>query len=164
MASSTTVDALLYGWSKNLDYGQRLVGDLSSEQMVSMPVPGANHAAWILSHLNLYYPVLVNLLRREAFDDPKQHKFGMLSRPEARPEEYPPRQSLVSAFVDGHNAVEAALRAADESIFEAPQPLERWKPNMPKVGITLHYLMLVHENVHLGQLSAWRRMLGHPPV
>jgi hypothetical protein len=35
---------------------------------------------------------------------------------------------------------------------------------MPQVGIVLPYLMLVHENTHLGQVSAWRRILGLPPV
>jgi hypothetical protein len=42
--------------------------------------------------------------------------------------------------------------------------LPRWKEIMPTVGIALPYLLLVHENQHLGQLSAWRRVLGLPAV
>jgi len=42
--------------------------------------------------------------------------------------------------------------------------LERWQQFMPTAGIALPYLMLVHENTHFGQLSAWRRVQGLPSV
>ena len=164
MANSTMVDALLFCWGKNRDYGERLVADLSAEQMVAMPAAGANHAAWILCHLNVYFPVLMGLLQKQPFDDPKQHRFGMLSKPIADQAEYPEKAALIAEFTDGHEQVAAALSAADESVFEAPQSLERWQANMPKAGISIHYLMLLHENLHLGQLSAWRRMQGLPSV
>lgn len=164
---STIIDGLLFGWQKNLDYGERLVADLHADQMVQQPVTEgtpANHPAWILSHLNVYLPVIESLIRGEVFEDPRGHQFGMLSKPESSASVYPPREELVDAFRTGHERVAAALRECGADCFDQQVLLERWQQPMPTVGIALPYLMLVHENQHLGQLSAWRRVLGLPSV
>lgn len=161
---STMIEGLLYGWKKNLDYGTKLVADLSDAQMVSQPAPGTNHPAWILAHLEAYHPVIVSLIRGETFDDPKEHRFGMLSKPEPDADVYPAKDELQAAWVKGHNDVAEALAGQGEVALERSMKLERWKTIMPKSGIALPYLMLVHENTHLGQLSAWRRVQGLPAV
>jgi hypothetical protein len=38
------------------------------------------------------------------------------------------------------------------------------KGPLPTVGDLLAHLMTTHEAAHLGQLSAWRRLLGLPGV
>mgnify|MGYP001585628116 CR=1 FL=1 len=162
--SRTMVEALRYGFSKNLDYGSRLLSDLAEPQMIEQPAPGMNHPAWILSHLNIYHPVMLNLLEGKTFPDPKTHPFGMDSKPGTNPAEYEPKEVLVRTFVQGHERALAALQKCDSSALEAEVSLERWKLTMPKVGVCLSYLMLVHENVHLGQISAWRRAMQLPPV
>ncbi|MCA9148392.1 MAG: DinB family protein [Planctomycetales bacterium] len=166
---SIAIEGLLFGWKKNLDYGTKLVADLTDEQMVTQPagVKGeapVNHPAWLLSHLNLYLPVMAAIIEGRDFNDPKQHRFGMLSKPEADGDLYSSKDELVEAFVLGHEHVEAMLRNASDNVLEQPVLLPRWKEIMPKAGIALPYLMLNHENTHLGQLSAWRRMMGLPSV
>ncbi len=159
---STAIDGLLFSWSKNQDYGQRLVADLTDEQMGVQPGPGpgVNHPAWVLSHLNAYHPVIEAVIKGELFDDPVGHKFGMKSQPEADRSVYASKDELVADFVTGHERVERALREADDSLWGQPLALERWVKFMPTAGIALPYLMLVHENSHFGQLSAWRRVQG----
>jgi len=165
---SIAIEGLLFGWHKNLDYGQKLVADLTDEQLVAQPqLTGAgtlNHPAWLLSHLNLYLPVMVAIIRGESFEDPKVHRYGMQSKPQADRAAYPSKQVLVDDFVRGHEQVEAVLRAAGDAALERPITLPRWQPIMPQAGIALPYLMLNHENTHLGQLSAWRRSMGLPSV
>ncbi len=164
------VDSLLRGWDRNLAYAQKLVGDLSDEQMIAMPTLaggdaiGCNHPAWLFSHMNVYHPVIVSMVKGEPFDDPKDAPFGMLTKPEPDASLYPTRDALIGAFESGHAAVAEALQAADGAALDAPMPLPRWQGPFPKVGSMLGYIMLVHESTHLGQISAWRRVQGLPSV
>ena len=168
MANSIAIEGLLFGWSKNLDYGPKLVADLDEQQMVAQPAgvgeKPANHPAWVFSHLNAYLPVIEALIRGEEFADPKDHPFGMQSAPQSDRSIYASKEQLVSTFVQGHEVVRDLLESADESVLIRPVKLPRWENVMPKVGIALSYVMLNHENMHLGQLSAWRRVQGMPSV
>lgn len=161
---SSVIDGLLFGWNKNLEYGQKLVADLSDEQMVVQPGPGMNHPAWVLSHLNAYHPVIVSIIKGELFDDPKGYPFGMQSKPERDRSVYASKDQLVADFVAGHKQIVDALGSATDTVFDQPIVLERWAQFMPNAGVALPYLMLVHENTHFGQLSAWRRVQGLPSV
>ena len=67
--ASPIIDGYLFAWKKNKDYGANLVADLSEEQMVAQPAsdPDApsNHPAWVLSHLNVYHPVMKAIIKGE---------------------------------------------------------------------------------------------------
>jgi len=41
---------------------------------------------------------------------------------------------------------------------------ERMRPNLPKMHDLLSFVLTGHEAMHLGQLSTWRRVQGHPPL
>ena len=165
---SHVIQGLIYGWRKNREYGPKLVADLAEEQLVAQPAKDpelpSNHPAWVFSHLNAYLPVISAIIQAQDFEDPKNHPFGMLSKPQSDPSIYPSKQALVDRFVQGHEEVIELLNAADDSIFQNPVRLERWKNVMPNAGLALPYLMLNHENNHLGQISAWRRIQGFPSV
>ena len=166
--SSPIIEGLLFAWKKNQDYASKLVDDLTAEQMVAQPAADpnapANHPAWVLSHLNVYLPIICSVIKGEAFEDPKTHKFGMLSKPVADAGVYAAKEQLVEVFIQGHEQVAELLGNADDSVFAQDVLLPRWKEIMPTAGITLPYLMLNHENGHLGQISAWRRIQGMPSV
>lgn len=165
---SAIIDGLLYSWNKNLEYGPKLVADLSEEQMTLQPAPdgkpASNHPAWVFSHLNVYIPIIGSLIEGKEFEDPKPHRFGMQSKPESGSGIYAPKQQLVDEFVKGHERVASLLKEKGSDCLDQDVKLERWKPVMPKVAIALPYLMLVHENNHMGQVSAWRRIQGMPSV
>ena len=165
---SAVIDGLVFGLKKNVDYATRLVADLGESQLIQQPAglrpSPLNHPAWVLSHLNVYIPVMIALVRGEEFDDPKSHPFGMQSKPENDRSIYPLKNELVQTFVQGHDRLAKQLANASDDVFEQPVKLARWKELMPKVGIALPYLLLLHENQHLGQVSAWRRSLGLPSV
>jgi len=161
---SLFTDSLLIAWDRGLDYAQKLVADLSEAQMVVQPQEAMNHPAWILSHLNAYHPAMVAMITGQPFEDPKDHPFGMLSKPEPEGSVYESKEALIAAFEQGHDAVTYALKSASDPDLEAAITLERWQKPFPRVGDALAYIMLLHEATHLGQLSAWRRVQGFPAV
>ena len=165
---SAVVDGLLFAWGKNKDYAERLVADLSEDQMILQPAPdggaSVNHAAWILSHLNLYLPIIESIIAGRDFEDPKGKPFGMQSKPESDRSIYASKSELIDTFSTGHEAVATALKSASDDLFDQPIELPRWKEPFKNAGGALPYLMVLHENLHLGQLSAWRRVQGMPSV
>ncbi|MCP4095512.1 MAG: DinB family protein [Planctomycetaceae bacterium] len=162
------IDGFLFAWKKNQDYAPSLVADLTEEQMILQPAVDptapANHPAWVLSHLNVYIPIIGSIIKGEAFDDPKPHRFGMLSQPTSDPSTYQSKEELIAEFTNGHLAIAELLGNEDDRVFEKTVALPRWQEVMPTAAIALPYLMFNHENGHLGQVSAWRRIQGLPSV
>ncbi len=165
---SAVLEGLVAAFRRNQDYGQRLVQDLTEEQMVLQPrVAGeltGNHPAWVLSHLNAYLGVMQSVIQGMPIEDPRDHPFGMQSQPVSDRSLYASRDQLLAEWSQGHEQVSRLLEAAGDDVFRQPVQLDRWAEVMPLAGICLPYLMLNHENIHLGQLSAWRRVLGMPSV
>lgn len=165
---SAVIDGLISGFRRNQEYGERLVRDLTDEHMTLQPSGeremAVNHPAWAFCHMNIYLPVIQSVIKAEQFEDPKNHRFGMNSKPETEFARYGTRQQIMSEWMGGHEAVCALLESSEDVVFEQPVRLERWSGVMPNAGICLPYLMLNHENMHLGQISAWRRVLGLPSV
>ena len=112
----------------------------------------------------MYLPIMVSVIKGEVFEDPKEHKFGMQSKPESSRDAYASTEELLETFVAGHEQVAELLGNADDSVFANPIKLPRWAKGMPTAGFVLPYLMFNHENGHLGQVSAWRRIQGLPSV
>lgn len=158
--------AILITWRRNGQYAKRLVSDLSAEQWTAQPIPGLllNHAAWVFCHLNVYAPICAALAQGKPFADPIDHRYGQKSEVSANPAEYPAGASLLADYERFHAQAEDAVANAKDTIFAAPNPLERWRSVHPTVGDMLVALMVKHESGHLGQLSAWRRALRLPRV
>jgi len=165
---SNALDGYVFCAKKNLAYGQQLVADLDQAQMTLQPAPAgeaaSNHPAWVLSHLNVYLPLISLALEGKTFDDPKEHRFGMTSKPEADASIYESKEKLIGDYVAGHEKIISQLEAVDASVLAQPIQMARWQSVMPTVAVCLPYLLCNHENIHLGQLSAWRRIQGMPSV
>ena len=158
--------AILRSWASQRDYAARLVADLSDADMVTQPVRGItmNHPAWTFGHLGAYTPVLIKVLREEPFEDPIKHPFGRDSKPQADPGVYPTKGTLMGAYFADHDTLDKTIRAIDPAVFAKPTPLARWVPRWPLIADAVVHLMIDHESTHLGQVSAWRRAGGRPPV
>ena len=158
------IDGFLFAWNKNRAYGANLISDLDESQMTLQIAPdgkaAANHPAWVYSHLNLYIPVIEAIIKDEAFEDPKGHPFGMNSKPASDASVYASKEQLAEDFDAGHERVAKLLQEASDEVLDNKIKLPRWEPVMPTAAVALSYLMLNHENIHLGQISAWRRIQG----
>ncbi len=172
MTSHPLLTAILICWRRNGAYALRLVGDLSDHDFVAQPhfrggpVPAnlMNHPAWVLCHLNAYAGICAAMLRRQSFADPADHPYGAKSTVRSDAAAYPAPSAIVAEYRRLHDDAERALLEADAAVVGEPTPLERWRANQPTIGDQLMTLMVKHESQHLGQLSAWRRAMGLPPV
>ncbi len=153
-------------WRELRDYTRDMVEPLTDEQMVAQPIAGItlNHPAWILSHLSAYGPMLAALLKGEPAEDPINSKFGMGSEPSTDSGTYLPRLELLSLFTGSYDDAGEAFLAASDELLNRPIPFERWRARFPTLGYLPTQFFLKHSATHLGQLSAWRRAMGMPPV
>jgi hypothetical protein len=155
-------NAILITWRRDVAYALRLVGDLSDQQMIAQPVPGRamNHPAWTLAHLSLYNDVIAKMLGRV----PVRRSEGSSVRNEVVAAE---RSAGLPAARAGDGGIQALARRRRarvgrmrSSVFAEDVPLERWRALHPKIADMTVMLMVKHESMHLGQLSAWRRAMG----
>ena len=160
--------AILYNWNFNLNYGLDLVADLSEAQMVEQPYAGMNHPAWILAHLCHYHPLILAIVKNTPCPDPAEHPdapwFDEESTPISDPSRYPIKTDLVRTFTANHAAISKAFNAMPEERLGQPVVFTRWQNMFSDTATALSFIMLMHESVHLGQLSAWRRVQGLPRV
>ncbi len=156
-------------FASNLDYARRLIEGLSEEQGDHAPAAGMNTPRWVVGHLaQTADKVTLGLL----FAQPRTLEGwdawfdgGTYPGPHA-----PGQPTLAAALAELerlHDAVTAAVAGQTPDWFErsVPETLPAgFRERFPTTGTALAHTMLIHEMQHLGQLSAWRRVLGLPAV
>ena len=155
---------LLSRFAFQLSYVEGLVADIPDERMAEQPAPGMNSPAWILGHLTWAaesIPALLGLA--PAPDERWVELYGKSSKPVADRSLYGSKADLLSALRNAHHrAAEAVPQATPEQMAaEMPVPDLRWF--LPTIGDALVQILTSHEAMHIGQLSAWRRVVGLPP-
>lgn len=160
------IASLLNTRAVNMGYAQKLIGDLRPEQFTLQPAPGMNHPAWVLGHLGLVERMAGQLLGLDQpVSDEEQGLFGIGSAPTAEAGRYPPGSALMDLWAAAHAAVDAALAAeGTQAHFNAVFPMESMRGMFPTVGDGVVFMSTAHVGIHLGQISAWRRVLGLPHV
>jgi len=153
----------------SLGYAERLLKDISADQFARFAAPGgqavvSNHPAFIFGHLSLYGPRILKQLGQAAPEIPQQFS-DVFSKDatcvdDADGSVYPDRDSITDLFFEGYRAALTALREATEEQLAAPNPMEAMAARFPTVGSMQNFYVGGHMMLHLGQLSAWRRMIG----
>lgn len=146
-------------------YARQLVADVPDEELAEQPAPGLNHPAWTLGHLTTGADFALNLLgAKAAAPDGWAGLFAPGTVPDPNRATYPGKGELLNAYEAAHAAVDAAVAAADPAQMTKPNPVEMMRPRFPTLGDLIGYMLTTHEATHLGQLSAWRRMMGKKGV
>ena len=148
-----------------LGYGQMLVSDIDDLRMTEQPLPGVNHPAWILGHLALTADRVCSLVGAEKRLAEEWGKlFGAGSQVTANRSSYPSKDELLRGLEERFRDARRAVEQAPLDTLAVTNPNERLRGMLPRVEDLIGFLMTGHVGVHLGQLSAWRRMLGLPPL
>lgn len=148
-----------------LQYCEMLAAGIDDHRLAEQPLPGVNHPAWILGHLAVGTDYAAKILgERFACPIDWHRQFGPGSTISGNRSIYPTKDELLAAIRVGHARVTAALAHVDEAKLAAPNPLGVLVNELPTVGDMLAHLLTTHAATHLGQLSAWRRMIGLPEV
>lgn len=154
-------DPLLHTWNLNLGYARRLVADIPDDMMTLQPAPGMNHAAWVLGHLACTADMLGAMIGLQPGRPPDWTAlFDWSSSPSSDASRYPSKAILLEALEDAHAGIAATLPAVPESRWAETTPLEAVREFLPTLGDCFVFVMAAHENMHLGQVSAWRRVQG----
>jgi hypothetical protein len=152
---------LLHLWNLNLGYAKRLVADIPDDKMARQPAPEMNHAAWVLGHLACTADMLGAMIDlKPVCPADWAPRFDWNSSPEDDVARYPSKATLLKALEDAHGGIAAALPSIPESRWTETTPIEAVRGFLPTMGDCFVFVMAAHENIHLGQLSAWRRVQG----
>ena len=162
------IEALIATLTHTRNQTLKLVADLSDGQLVCQPAPGTNHPAWVLGHLLWVEYRLLNTIDPNAPAAPADpawaETYGGKSVPVADKAKYQPKGFYLAELAQTRAKIIDRLHAMTASDLGAPHPDPARRDRFPTV---LHAVMLYgtwHEAYHAGQLSAWRRVQGLPPV
>ena len=149
----------LYGF--NLGFAEKLVKDLSAEQMAVQPGGVINHPAWSLGHLVVTGNHLGQLLGLESnLPEGWSETFKTGGEPSGDVSAFPSKEEILGAFKEQHARNAEAANNSDASRFAEAHPDEGTRKHFPTVGDMIVFLMTSHEMLHLGQIAAWRRAMG----
>lgn len=160
----------------SLNYAERLLKDIPADRFARLAAPGgqvvpSNHPAFILGHLALYGPRIVEQLGKDASGVRPPARIVETCSKDAQCQDdpqgtiYASLSETVQAFRSGYQAALEALRSAPDIAFQQPNPAGgRLTELFPTLGSMHVFYCGGHLMMHLGQLSAWRRMQGLPPA
>jgi uncharacterized damage-inducible protein DinB len=157
----TTKDALRTGLEMSLGMVRRLTADLSDEDLLVRPTPGANCIAWQLGHLvgsDCRWAAKLGVT-----PDLPPGFTGRFTKEAAAvdpPSGLPKKAELLSAFETSRAALKMALDRLPES--ELDRKTEGPMAALAPTTGALFLLMTIHASMHAGQFSAVRRKLGKP--
>lgn len=154
-----TLYADMYG------YARLLVADVPEEEFAEQPAPGLNHPAWTLGHLAGAADFALSCLGAQPVaPDGWAAMFSPGTVPDPNRGAYPTKGELLNGYEAAHAALDAAAAAADPQQMAKPNPSEMMRARLPTLGDLIACVLTTHEAGHLGQLSAWRRMMGKKGV
>lgn len=145
----------------NVDYAEMLLKDVPDAQITQQPHGLMNHPAWCIGHLaNTADFMAARFDRKPVLDPAFAALFGMGSTPPSSDaSKYPNKTALLKAMRDTHENFILGFQSATPA--KLASPIESWKhPWFPNHG-ALAQMMILHDATHLGQISAWRRILGY---
>ncbi len=158
---------LIRAGAVNLNYGRKLVADIADEQMSAQPAPGMsmNHAAWVLGHLAYVADSMISVFdEKPAMSKEWKTLFNLASKPIADRAAYPSKAELLAAYEQAYARLSGIVAEASEETLSREFPNPKLRDSLPTIGIAMIHVLGSHHGLHLGQLSAWRRALGLPPV
>jgi DinB superfamily len=162
MAIDSTV---MHSFNFSVGYLKSLLEGIDGDKMTHQPSPGMNHPAWIVGHLVATMEFGAKLAGATyKAPDGWSDLFGMSSTPSDDASKYPDMATLLAELDKAVAAVTPSLESINSDALAAQMPDEGFRKMMPTVGDGLTFLINGHITMHIGQLSAWRRACGMPPL
>jgi uncharacterized damage-inducible protein DinB len=147
-------------------YLARLVEDHDDAELRTPIATGGNPPAWILAHLAVANDYALRMLGEPRIAPAEWHKrFGPGLSPKDDPNPLPSKAELLEKLGKGRQTLSAAALKADPERMGERQTIEFFKDTpVQTIGDVVAHLLTTHLAIHLGQLSAWRRTHGRPPL
>jgi len=155
-------------------YAERLLAGIQAADFARFARPGgvsvvSNHPAFVLGHLAIYPARVMERLGRPVGDAAappgfeELFKAGAECRDDPQGSIYPSMQTITDAFFKGYRVATAAIAEAADAQLAGSNPAEgRLRELFPTLGAMMGFYICGHPQMHLGQMSVWRRMMGMP--
>jgi DinB superfamily len=145
---------------------QKLLLDID-DSLLSRPLAdNGNPPAFTLGHL-----AIVNDYALKSFGEPRlapaewHKRFRPGASPKDDPSPLPSKAELLQLLETGGQKIREAATKADPERMNQPHNSDFFKDTPVKtVADTVAHLMTSHFAFHIGQISAWRRLQGKPPL
>ena len=129
----------------------------------------SNHAAFIYGHLSLYGPKVAQFAGGSvsAIPDSFDELFSQHAQcsDDVQGTVYPEMSVITGFYFSGWRAALEAIHTSEASVWEQTNPSEgRMAEKFPSLGSLANFLVGGHMMLHLGQMSAWRRIQGLGPA
>ena len=158
-----------------VNYAQRMAAGIPEDSFARFPAAGdrrveTNHPAFIYGHLSLYPSRIVDDLGGDTSGIGPQPADEELFSPAAKCVDdpggniYPASEVLLQRYFKAMTAATEALRSASDEQFMATNPNEKMRTKFGTIGAMHGFYIGGHSMMHIGQLSAWRRVMGLPPA
>jgi hypothetical protein len=155
----------------SLSYAGRMIEGVKPNQFARFASVGdnvviSNHPAFVYGHLSLYSSRIVEQLGKDASSIKPTDQYVTLFSHTAKcvddPEGiiYPPMEELVERLMTGYRMAVDALLDADDALFLVPNANEAMRSKFATNGSMHAFYIGGHFLIHMGQVSAWRRMMG----
>ena len=160
--------------SLGLMYAERLLPGVTAENFARFARPGgveirSNHPAFVFGHLSLYPTrVMAALDLPTGRTQPPANyealfKNGVECRDDPEGTIYPAMAEVTAFYFEAYRTAVNAVATAADHLLTRPNPAEgRMRELFPTLGAAVNFYLGGHVQVHLGQISAWRRMMGLP--
>lgn len=160
-----TADIIGSGLNLALVYADTLVKGIPAETFAHMPRSDFNSPAFCMGHLSVYPVRVLTMLERPDLVVPNPAGWEDLFKAGVpcvdKPGHYPGKEQIVEHFTKGYGACLQALKSTTDEVLGKPSPAEgRMKELFPTVGALVNFLCVGHTQMHLGQISMWRRQMG----
>lgn len=145
----------------SLGYARKLVWDIEPTQFALQNAPGMNHPDWIIGHLATVADMGARLLGEEVqLPEDWPGRFGPGSKVSPHLVDYPSKDELLDAFETTSARLADLVANASEKRLQLDQPTPFFRDQLPTIGDLIAHILTTHIMLHLGQLSAWRRLNG----
>jgi uncharacterized damage-inducible protein DinB len=142
----------------------RMTNDLTPEEFLHQPTPGANCAAWIVGHVAMtLHRCLgrIGVANLPPVPDDVAAKFQVTKAAAGKQDALGEPEKLISMLDDRSERLQAAFLKLPPDALTAE--MEFQAPGATNRAEMLLFLSL-HSAIHSGQISTIRRSLGKPPL
>lgn len=156
---------------------ERLLTGIRPDQFGRFAVTGgvvikSNHPAFAFGHLALYPKKALALVGDSlpaAVNYPPQYdelfKAGVECRDDVNGTLYPKMEEIAKHFFDATNAAMESIATISDEVLLRENPAEqRLRDRFATIAAMMTFYLGGHAQLHLGQVSAWRRAMGLGPA
>ncbi len=167
-ASCLTSTSIIEAANLSLAYAKMALEGISPDKFARIPEGvNVNHPAFNFGHLAYYIDQgMLASLGKEDLAIPSED-WGKLFSHEATCQDdpdgtiYPPMDEIVNRFFDRTNLLLEQIAVADEATLSQGLPEGSFFADYcTSLASVLNFMLSSHTMMHLGQVSAWRRMMG----